>query len=118
MRNTLAIPSLVLALAGTALCGTAFAEEELKLEGRCALTYKTSVNAEGPCSVLQKGPVVAVKGTVEENGQKYNAVIDNNKGEGVLIGAGTFTLADGKLEKNEEKLVSWPNGYVLKIDLK
>lgn len=60
--------------------------------------------------------VVSVRGTVEENGQKYTAVVDNNKGEGVLIGAGTFTLADGELAKNEANLVSWPNGYVLRIE--
>ena len=118
MSNRFAIPSLVLAVAGTVLGGTALAEEKLKLEGRCALTYKTSVNAEGPCTILQESPVVSVKGTVEENGQKYIAIDNNNKGEGVLIGAGTFTLADGKLAKNEMKEASWANGYVLQIELK
>ena len=32
---------------------------------------------------------------------------------GVLIGAGTFTLAVGDLKKNEATRVVWPNGYKL-----
>ena len=115
MSNRFAIPVLVLATGGLfALGGSAFAQQEHK--ARCTLTYKESVNAKGPCTFFEEGAVVDIKGTVEENGQKYIAVIDNNKNEGLLIGAGTFTLADGKLAKNEMKEVRWPNGYVLTIE--
>ncbi len=96
------------------LGSTAFAQQELT--ARCALTYKSSVNVEGPCTILQEDPIVRIKGTAEENGQRYIAIIDNSKNEGLLIGAGTFTLADGKLTKNETYEVSWPNGYVLKVE--
>lgn len=104
----------------TLLCSTTVAQE--KLTARCTLTYKInnilSVNAEGPCTFFQNGDIVNVQGTVEENGQTYIANIDNRKNEGLLIGAGTFTLAHGKLTKNESTEVIWPNGYVLKIILK
>jgi hypothetical protein len=52
-----------------------------------------------------------VKGVVEENGAKYLAIINNDNNEGLLMGAGTFILADGPLEKNESEKVVWPNGY-------
>ena len=67
---------------------------------------------------MQDGAVVAVKGNVEENGQRYTAVVDNQKNSGVLIGAGTFTLADGELATNEDTFIEWPNSYALKIKLK
>lgn len=95
-------------------CSTAFAQE-VELTGRCHLTYKNSVNAKGPCTIHQVGETVTIKGTVEENGQKYLAIINNGKNEGVILGAGTFTLADGKLATNKSDEVSWPNGYVLKF---
>ncbi len=103
---------VVFALAG----GTAVAQEEPT--GQCTLTYKDSVNAKGPCSILVDGAIVRVKGLAEETGQRYIAIIDNSKDEGLLIGAGTFTLADGKLATNEDHKVVWPNGYVLTITLK
>ena len=99
-----------------ALSGTAFAAEDLKVH--CTLIYKDVVTAEGPCKILEEGSIVRVKGMVEENGQTYIAIIDNSKNTGLLIGAGTFTVADGKLSKNEVTEVSWPNGHVLKVDLK
>ena len=114
----------VLGLVGVAFLmapGTTLSAPET-LTARCSLTYKIqgilSVNAEGPCTIFQEGAMVSVKGTVEENGQRYIATIDNSKNEGLLIGAGTFTLAHGKLAKNEETEVVWPNGYVLKIEMK
>jgi hypothetical protein len=93
----------------------AFAQDLIK--GQCTLKYKTSVDAKGPCTVYQNKNMVSIKGTVEENGQKYIATIDNSKNEGLLIGAGTFTLADGKLAKNEASKATWPNGYILTIEL-
>ncbi len=93
-----------------------------KQVARCTLTYTIgnmlSVNAEGPCTFFQVGDIVNIQGVVEENGQKYIATIDNAKNEGLLIGGGTFTLAHGKLAKNDPTEVVWPNGYVLKIILK
>ncbi len=101
------------------LCSTASALE--KQTAKCTLTYKIdnilSVNAAGPCTFFQEGDIVNIQGTVEENGQTYIATIDNGKNEGLLIGAGTFTLAHGKLAKNSPTEVIWPNGYILKIIL-
>ena len=84
-------------------------------DAHCTLTYKATVNAEGPCTFFEEGAIASIHGTVAENGQTYIATIDNSKGEGLLIGAGTFALADGKLEKNDMFLVRWPNGYELTI---
>ena len=97
-------------------CNNAFAEQDLTAQ--CALTYKSSVNAKRPCTIFTAESIIRIKGTVEENGQLYTAIIDNSKNTGLLIGAGTFTLADGQLSKNEPNEVNWPNGYVLKIERK
>lgn len=112
--NTRKIICLLVVFA--AIGGTAFAQEDVA--AWCTLTYKDSVNVEGPCSIFQEGAIVRIKGTVEENGQKYIAIIDNSKNEGLLIGAGTFTCADGKLATNEDTRVTWPNGYVLTVEPK
>ena len=100
----------------TALCSNAVAEEDVTAQ--CALTYKSSVNAKGPCTIFTAESIVRIRGTVEENGQLYTAIIDSSKNTGLLIGAGTFTLADGQLSKNEPNEANWPNGYVLKIERK
>ncbi len=92
---------------------TAFAVEKQK--GQCTLTNGGIVDIKGPCEFFQVGANVNVQGTAEENGVTYIAEIDNSKNEGLLIGAGTFDLASGKLEKNDPLEVRWPNGYVLKI---
>jgi hypothetical protein len=107
---------LFMALPIAALCGGASAEKP-EVTGRCTLTYEPSVNAEGPCTVTREGAIVTIRGTVAENSQEFVAVIDNSKDEGLLIGAGTFTLADGALDRNEEFEASWPNGYILTIKL-
>ena len=115
MTRALTIPALALAAGGfAALGGTAFAQEEQA--ARCTLTYKESVNASGPCTIRQEDPITSIKGTVEENGQTYIAVLDKSKGEGLLIGAGTFTLADGKLAEFETDKAVWRNGYVLTFE--
>ncbi len=118
MHKKIMLP--VLGLVATALiatlASTALAVEKEK--GRCTLTNGTIVNIEGPCEFFQEGDIVNVQGTAEENGVTYIATIDNSKNEGLLIGAGTFDLATGKLEKNEATEVAWPNGYVLKINPK
>ena len=109
------IPVLGLVATGliATLGSTAFAVDKQK--GRCTLTHGTIVNIEGPCEFFQAGDIVNVQGTADENGVTYIATIDNSKNEGLLIGAGTFDLAKGKLDKNEATEVVWPNGYVLKI---
>lgn len=113
MKSRFTITALILATAGYAgLSGTAFAAE---MSGDCTLKRHSTVVGKGSCEANQNGDVVAIKGTIEENGQKYSAVIDNNKNTGVLIGAGTFPLADGELAKNEATKVVWPNGYKLKF---
>jgi len=121
MKKTM-IPILGLAatVALSFLCSTAFAQE--KQTAQCTLTYKIknmlSVNAEGPCKIFQTEDILNIQGIVNENGQTYIANIDIKNNVGLLIGAGTFTLAHGKLTKNEPTEVIWPNGYILKIKMK
>ncbi len=115
MNKKIMLPVLGLLATGliATLGSTAFAVEKQK--GRCTLTNGGIVNIEGPCEFFQAGNMVNVQGTADENGVHFLAEIDNGKNEGLLIGAGTFDLAKGKLEKNEATEVVWPNGYVLKI---
>ena len=115
MNKKIMIPVIGLIATGliAALGSTAFAVEKQK--GQCTLTNGGIVNIKGPCEFFQVGDNVNVQGTAEENGVTYIAEIDNSKNEGLLIGAGTFDLATGKLEKNDPLQVSWPNGYVLTI---
>jgi hypothetical protein len=80
------------------------------------LTYDPGVDAKGPSTLLSEGPTVSVNAMVEENGQKYSAIINNDESEGVRLGAGTFTLANGELGKNEADEIQWPNGHVLSIE--
>jgi hypothetical protein len=108
---------VILAPLVAAIGGAAFAQN-LTLTRQCQLSYKDSVNAKGTCTVRQTGDTVTVSGTVEENGQKYVAIITNSKNEGLLMGAGTFTLADGRLASNQPDSVRWPNGYVLSFNVR
>ena len=86
-------------------------------EGRCELFYKEQKIAEGACTASEINQVVSVKAVVEENGARYTAIIDNNKGSGVIIGCGAFTLADGPLSVNETTHFAFPNGYALRMTL-
>lgn len=108
---------LIFAPLAAVFCSTAYAQN-VEVTGRCHLTYKDSVNARGTCKVHQVGDTVTINGTVEENGQRYLAIINNSKNEGVLLGAGTFTLADGMLASNESDEVRWRNGYELRLNLR
>ena len=96
------------------VAGGAAAQKEMS--ARCTLTYNESVRASGSCTVLSEPPVVAVKVVAEKSGKDYLVLIDNKKEEGILIEAGTLTLADGKLSSTREGRVQWPNGYVLTIE--
>jgi len=86
-----------------------------KQKGYCTLTNGGIVDIKGPCEYFQTGSYVNVQGKAEENGVHFLAEIDSIKNEGLLIGAGTFDLAKGKLSKNGPLEVSWPNGYILTI---
>ena len=86
-----------------------------KQKGHCTLTNGGIVDIEGPCEFFQTGSNVNVQGKAKENGVTFLVEIDNSKNEGLLIGAGTFDLAKGKLSKNDPLEVRWPNGYVLTI---
>ena len=97
----------------TTFVGNASAVEKQK--GYCTLTNGGIVDIKGPCEFFQVDSYVNVQGKAEENGVTFLADIDNSKNEGLLIGAGTFDLAKGKLSKNNPLEVSWPNGYVLTI---
>ena len=97
----------------------------INVQGECTLKHSPSVNAAGPCTVLQEGDIMTVNGTLTDTAgtvktpsQHFTAVINNAKNEGLLIGAGFFDLANGKLKKNESTKVVWPNGYTLTIKKK
>jgi len=100
-----------------ALALSAQAALAAEYEGRCELFYKDDKIAEGACTATEVNKVVSVKAVVEENGARYTAIIDNNKGSGVIIGCGAFTLADGPLSVNETTHFAFPNGYALKMTL-
>ncbi len=116
MNKKIITPVLAVAAAAmfSVMCSSsAFAVE--KKQGRCTLTHGAIVNIEGPCEFFQEGDIVNIQGSAVENGVTYIATIDNGKNEGLLIGAGSFDLAQGKLTKNEANEMVWPNGYILKI---
>lgn len=54
----------------------------------CVLSFNGKIYSEGPCegTFFEEG-VTDVSGTVEESGQAWQIVIDEEKGSGVLIGA-------------------------------
>ena len=83
--------------------------------GTCELFYKGDKVAEGECTASQTDAVVSVKAVVKENGAKYQAIVDNDKNSGVIIGCGAFTLADGPLSENEEMRFAFPNGYEMRM---
>ena len=92
----------------------AFAEE-MKVNGECTLSYKGRIYAQGPCemTVIDK-KVTDLKGTVAENGLNYTAIINESEHTGLLLGAGTFVLADGELDRSPAAaLYAWPNGYAV-----
>lgn len=113
-------------LIGIALISTAFGisnavSAQQEVEGQCRLQYEDSITRAnnnsfdypGSCTLLIEEPIITIKGTVEENGQEYTAIIDNSQNTGLILGAGTFLLADGELTENETNRVSWPNGYTI-----
>ncbi len=93
--------------------------EEVNLSGECILSYKGRIYSQGPCkAVIMNNKAVEVTATVPENNVKYNAIISEEKQTGVLIGAGTFVLADGPLEQTTAGATYvWPNGYALETKM-
>ena len=89
--------------------------EEVKMDGQCILSYKGRIYAQASCegTILNK-LVTEIKGIVPENGVSYQAIINDKKRTGVLLGAGTFVLADGPLEETTAgALYVWSNGYAI-----
>ena len=83
----------------------------------CVLSFNGKIYSEGPCegTFFEEG-VTDVSGTVEESGQAWQIVIDEEKGSGVLIGADTFVLAEGPLRKTQGGAsYVWPNGYAVDV---
>jgi hypothetical protein len=48
-----------------------------------------------------------------DNGVSFNLVADETKGTALLMGAGTFVLADAKVETNVGGVTYLGNGYTL-----
>lgn len=105
------IITLVLA---TALPLTALADK-VELEQECTISYKGKTYVSGPCTlVVRDQKFVSIKGTNRENGVTFNLIGDEDKGTALLMGAGTFVLAEGEVKTNTAGATySWPNGYAL-----
>lgn len=86
-----------------------------EFEGTCELHYRDTVIGRGNCTANQVDDTVTVKGLIEENGERYTAIINNRSNYGTLLGAGTFVLAEGKLVSNDATRVIFPNHYELDI---
>jgi hypothetical protein len=114
MKRILCVAALILAL--TPLLAMA---EELELKGECTLSYKGRIYAQGPCeAVVMDKKVTEIRGKVPENSVPYSAIISEEQRTGVLLGADTFVLADGELEKTSAGATYvWSNGYALETKL-
>jgi hypothetical protein len=107
-------------MAGILVGGFSLPAMAQQFEGRCELHYRDQIIGEGPCTATQSNDAnqtVTVKGTISENGENYLAIINNRSNYGTLIGAGTFTLAEGKLVSNSATRVIFGNHYELDIFL-
>ena len=91
---------------------SAFADE-VELDMQCEISFRGDVYASGPCKVLVRdNTFTSIKGKNTENGVSFNLVADETKGTALLMGAGTFVLADGKVETNVGGVTYvWDNGY-------
>jgi hypothetical protein len=82
----------------------------------CTLTDGGQLDAAAQCEIIEDGDTVEYIGTLDENDVNFVAVINPAEGTGLLIGAGTFFLADGALDSAEAAQFTWPNGYVLTVE--
>jgi hypothetical protein len=102
------------------LAGISLPAMAQQFEGRCELHYRDQIIGEGPCTATQTSDAnqtVTIKRTISENGENYIATINNRSNYGTLIGAGTFTLAEGKLISNDSTCVIFGHHYELDIFL-
>lgn len=111
MKSRSSTLSILFASLGMAIVQPVHAAD---FSGSCELFYKGKKVAYGDCTATQQGSVVSVKATVEENGSKYLAIINNDENSGALIGCGAFTLAEGALKTNEPDRIVFQNSYELR----
>lgn len=96
--------------------GVSLTADAQTVEATCELHYRDRLLGTGPCTAEQLDDnTVILDGVVSENGKTYKAIINNRSNYGTLIGAGTFTLAEGKLVSNQPTRVIFGNDY--EIDL-
>ena len=92
---------------------SAFAEK-VELDMNCDISFAGKLYATGPCKVVVRDNIyTTIKGKNTENGVTFNLLADENKGTALLMGAGTYPLADGQVETNVDGVTyRWPNGYI------
>ena len=91
---------------------SAFADK-VELDMKCDIGFEGKLYATGPCKVVVRdNTFTSIKGNNTENGVSFNLVADESQGTALLMGAGTFPLASGKVETNVDGVTyRWPNGY-------
>ncbi len=99
-----------------ALIAGAIGTTALAQEGTfpCRITDGGRLDQAATCEVETDGPILQVFGTITENGVMFTA-LDSGDGTGLLIGAGTFFLAQGDVT-TEDGSMSWANGYIVEYD--
>ena len=104
--------SQILIFAMCITTSSAFADK-VELDMQCDISFEGKVYATGPCKVVVRdNTFTSIKGKNTENGVSFSLVADENKGTALLMGAGTFPLANGKVETNVDGVTyRWPNGY-------
>ena len=89
--------------------------DKLELDMQCEISFEGKVYVGGPCKVVVRdNTFTSIKGKNAENGVSFNLVVDETKGTALLMGAGTFPLANGRVETNVGGMTyRWRNGYAL-----
>ena len=80
----------------------------------CTITDGSDLNQTALCEVLDEGASLEFIGTIEENDVMFVSLADRYAGTAILIGAGTFFLAQGEAEITDTAMV-WPNGYAVRL---
>ena len=109
---------LFLAAAFIGLPAAATAADNTDIGFNCTLTYKGKIYAQGPCEAktYSEAKQLVISATVPENGVAYTATLSEERGTGLLLGAGTFVLADGPVETlTAGASYIWENGYALDV---
>ena len=107
MKKILYSAALVLAFA--LLC---FSTEQVKQKGECTPSFQGRINAQVPCEadLFQQKTI--------DNKSKFpeNAIIKEEKRTGLLLGGGTFFLADRSLEGiSAGATYVWAKGYAIEL---